>query len=821
MNVLDSVTLRTLTKNRTRTLVTIIGIILSAAMITAVTTFVSSLRQTMLDTVVAQTGDWHGVVFNVQDFGDRPEVAAKYSLHTVGFTKLDSSANEYKPYIFLGAADGEFFEKMPVRLTAGRLPESGSEVILPSHLSSNGGVRYALGDTVNLGAGVRSLDGEELSRQTELCEGEEYAAGAAKEYTVVGFYKRPSFEYYSSAGYTALTLAQSGEEYPSEDVYFRLKNIKSVYSFIEDNFHDARSTINSDYLRFSGASSDVSFNSVLYGLATILIGIIMVGSVSLIYNAFSISVSERTVQFGILSSVGATRRQLMKSVLFEAFSLSLIGIPLGILSGIAGIGVTLKAIGSSFAAISNGQGMNFSVSWLAVAAAAGVGLVTVFISALIPAVRATRVSAVEALRRSGDIRIRPRGVKTSPLTMKLFGFEGALAAKNFKRSRKKYRATVLSLFISIVLFISAGSFCSYLTRGARSVVSYYDYDVAVMADGMTDGERDSLWSEITSLGGIKRSSRLLAATSQALLPGSSLSQDFRDMCGEDDCDTSLTFIFPDDGEYARYVKDNGLSGSGGILYDFMRVYSTDGRYHICNVLADASGSITLHDGRTVSFAERSAELPFGMGMGQSMAAIIYPRSMAEELLSADEAAQADELFAFSTDDPAALAAEAEKLLAQRGLPTDNVVNTRENAAVSRALVTIVNVFSYGFIVLISLIAAANVFNTISTNISLRRREFAMLRSVGMDGRGFARMMRYECLLYGLKGLALGLPVSIGVTWLIYRSVTEGLEMSFYIPVDILLIAVLSVFAVVGATMLYSVSLLKKENTVDTLKNENI
>jgi putative ABC transport system permease protein len=137
------------------------------------------------------------------------------------------------------------------------------------------------------------------------------------------------------------------------------------------------------------------------------------------------------------------------------------------------------------------------------------------------------------------------------------------------------------------------------------------------------------------------------------------------------------------------------------------------------------------------------------------------------------------------------------------------------------VITVVNIFSIGFIVLISLIAAANVFNTISTNIALRRREFAMLKSIGMTQKGFNKMMNFECLLYGLKGLVYGIPVSIGITWLIYQSILNGWETGFFIPWHSIVIAVGSVFAVVFATMLYAMDRIKKDNPIDALKNENL
>lgn len=162
-----------------------------------------------------------------------------------------------------------------------------------------------------------------------------------------------------------------------------------------------------------------------------------------------------------------------------------------------------------------------------------------------------------------------------------------------------------------------------------------------------------------------------------------------------------------------------------------------------------------------------------------------------------------------------------KILTEKGLAVSRLIDYAASIETERAMITVINIFSFGFITLISLIAAANVFNTISTNLNLRRREFAMLKSIGMTPRAFSKMMNFECLLYGFKGLLYGLPVSFFITWLIYRAIGNGLETAFFIPWYSIAIAVGSVFLVVFATMLYSMHKIHKENTIDALKNENL
>ncbi|MBR1780702.1 MAG: ABC transporter permease, partial [Oscillospiraceae bacterium] len=178
-------------------------------------------------------------------------------------------------------------------------------------------------------------------------------------------------------------------------------------------------------------------------------------------------------------------------------------------------------------------------------------------------------------------------------------------------------------------------------------------------------------------------------------------------------------------------------------------------------------------------------------------------------------------YRFKTEDHAAAFAQMTNVLEQQGLPTYRLKDRAEGREAVRMMLLVVNVFSYGFIILISLIAGANVFNTISTSIMLRRREFAMLKSIGLGERGFRRMMHYECMIYGAKGLALGLPVSLLITYIIYRVSRTALEQSFYIPWYAVVIAVGSVFLVVFATMLYATSKLRGDNPIDALKNEAI
>ena len=908
MNVFNKVTLESLKKNRTRTIVTIIGIMLSAAMICASTTFVSSMQNFVLRCEIYSSGDWHGAVYDAaykdyEDIRDSGKVSSAAYAQVLGYAKI-GSANEYKPYLYVlgGDAASGYFETMPVHLLLGTLPKDSTEIILPEHLTSNGKVNYTLGDTVTLEVGDRTIDGKRLGQDTpvytydsethtEVMSGEGLENTEPRTYTVVGIYERPTFEDYAAPGYTALTAAdtKSADQAPIH-CYFKLHKPAGVYDFMKEMGYtqEYRYAYNTKVLLYSGTAPFDSFLTAFYSLAAIIIALIVFGSVSLIYNAFSISVSERTRQFGLLSSVGATKKQLRRMVLFEALAVSAVGIPLGILVGIGGIGITLLLIGDKFSSIVRADiPMRLCVSWQAVLIAAVIALVTVLISAWIPSKRATRVSAVEAIRQSMDIKVSGRPVRTSKLAYKLFGLPGVLAGKHYKRNRKKYRTTVVSLFMSIVLFVSAAAFTDYMMESAEGGLASDQFDLIYAAESdassaMTpDALLELLFSDQNVTGGTYTKKQFLQGDISREYVTAMFADRFAGfgMESEDSAPKELGIsgylYFVADAEFNRllekynlkeadyydrdkplgialdrnieldrrlekYVTLDTLKGDGCVIEGLYYV-EIDGYYRIDSRIDENGNKVVLYQNRDnendiielpheESFAKYTLrsektieEAPFFVSRSTPVAInMIYPYSMLESVVP--EAAlnqfRNTEYFLTSSNHAASFENLA-TMLTGNGLSSRQLFDYAANAETNRNVVTIIRVFAYGFIVLISLIAAANVFNTISTNISLRRREFAMLKSVGMTQKGFRRMMNYECLLYGSKALLLGLPVSCGITYLIYRAVTTAYETSFHLPWAAIGIAVLSVFLVVFATMMYSMSKVKKDNPIDALKNENL
>ncbi len=895
MNVFTHVTFRTLRKNRTRTAVTIIGIILATAMLTAVTSFVSSLQHFMVESVIAEDGNWHGAMFQIpaeklQEIAERKEVEALSSCQELGYARIPETDedNIEKPYLFVAGAEGSFFEMLSVRPVKGRLPENSREIAVPHYLLTQARMDIKIGDTLTLNLGERYFQGQQLGNynppeftedEKELAE--ELILRETRTYTVVGVIEMLAVEDYRGAAYYCVTRA---DETPAEDgtftCLFRMRHPSRVYDFVEEAGGGYGALFNSTLLRYLGVSTNRPFLNMLYGLAAVLIVLIMTGGISLVYNSFAISVSDRTKQFGLLASTGATPRQLRRMVIGEALLVSTVGIPLGVFCGLLGIGITLHFTESTFTYLYNGMiRMSLHVSWPAVLLAAATAFLTVLISAWIPSRRAARVSPVEAIRQSRDIRVPKRAAKKRMFSYRLFGLEGMIAGKYFSRNKKQYRATVFSLFISIVLFISASSLSAYLRSSVTAVEETVGYDVSVYIWEEEEEEDSDVMEAVEAvrqMDGIDtlittRNTNADIPVDPARVNGEYLEYLIRQReeagSGEElyleDGRLLLNgcgILVLEDKAYREYLEDQGMDAEKYLNPDQIRAVAlnqiygyipSQERYRYYPILKEAGCELELlltdfpawkkaitesgESGEeiprrqfqtsvsvTVDQFMEKAPMNLYAGWGGGLV-LIFPETVYNALTGGSQRYEFPlGRTIYLTGDHVPITEKIEEMSLGGGWNSQiSVYDWAQNHQAQKNMMLTLDVFTYGFIVLISLIAVANVFNTISTGVLLRRREFAVLSSVGMTPKGLRRMLNYECILYGCKALLYGIPVSFLVTWRIYRVVEDSMDTGFYIPAAGVLIAVCSVFLVVFATMVYSRSRLKNENVIDSIRQESL
>lgn len=816
MNILHKVSLQSMRRSRTRTLVTILGVALSAALFTAVTTFGTTLLQYLIDGSAAKNGSW-SVEFPAADAefaAARQAEGDAVCVQSLGYAVLDgaqeSEQSAQKPYLYFVGFDDTDFAALPVQLIAGRLPENDHEVLIPEHVALKAGVNLPLGTVLDVAVGTRTRDGAVLGQNDIYTDSEVLSDTTQRRYTVVGTYQRPGYEGYDAPGYTAITRAGAGE-CARYDVYVTLPNPRQAVSYAES--FGVSYVLNDDLLRFYGVSDNALFNALLASVGGVLVAIIMTGSVFLIYNAFHISLAERTHEFGLLMSIGATARQLRGAVLFEGLCIGAVGIPLGMLVGIGCVAALLPLLADKFRTMASGTSvaLRLTVSAPALAAAAVVSLVTILLSAYLPARRAARTPVMECLLQTNEIKTDSRSVHISPLARRFWGAEGTLALKNFRRNRRQYRSIVLSLTLSVVLFVVGCTFSDTAHRiGSVYTAEASDGDLTFQTDDMREDEFLALYDRMVAADGVTNAdwvaqARLAHAEGGGMQP-----------------DAYLLFI--DDTLYSDFMTSAGRSGDEllGTLYD------TEHNLYFVGATID----FTLYDAggqaMTVPLAMEASYPRDGLAQVDGTSSdliltITVPRSRQAEFAALDvKTAYGAFLWA---DDPDAAMRTVQGIIAESGTAAQYMLlNVASMFSTMRSADFVVRVFTFSFAAMMAAISAANVFNTVSTNIRQRRRELAMLRSIGMADREFDRMMRFECLFYGLRTLLFGVPLaavlSCGIQYAM-GSAEQFTDFAIQFPWQSLGISAAGVFALVAVTMLYAVGKLKKENLLDALRDDGV
>ncbi|BCN29187.1 ABC transporter permease [Anaeromicropila herbilytica] len=861
MNIFNKVTLQSMKKSRTRTTVTIIGVVLSAAMLTAVATFGTTLLTFLVNGSIEKHGGWHVEFLNasssfVQEQAHENGVSSTATYENIGYSTLNGGKSPDKPYLFVAGFSEEAFDSLPISLISGRFPKNSSEILVPSHVATKGGVRFKVGDTFSLAVGSRMNGNKHLNQHDpyltvgKLGEGREVLVPKSEKiYTVVGICDRPGFEEHSAPGYTLITKADPNDKPDNFSLFVTLKNPRMVKSYISSSAKNQAYILNDNVLRFMGLSSDKLINTLLYTIIGILVAIIMLGSIFLIYNSFHISMNERTRQFGILASVGATSKQLRNSVLFEGLCIGLVGIPIGILVGIGSIWLLIPIVAKDFENIAyNSVPLTLSVSSLAITFAVAVSLVTILISAYIPARKAANTPVMENIRQTNEVKIESKDIKTSKLAQSIYGLEGTLALRNFQRNKNRYRSIVLSLVLSVVLFVSGSAFGTTIKRLSERYIMDMDYGILFNAQDMEFSKMIPLYDKLKKTDGIYDSSYQAILSYSCLAKAGDFSDCYRKYKGYTNSDQMIhlpmDIQFITDRQYIHFIKKLGFSteeytGQNAKMIAFakQRVNQKNGsktydmfarRSKTLRVAPETNDkpnkekeqriNITFVDTYPIDPPPKQAFIP---EQTPYVFMVVAPYSLKEKYVTPDTHANIG--LNFQSKNPSQSVTEIESIIQGTGITSSyTLYNAYAVLEQDRSLTFVINLFTYVFVIMISLIAVANVFNTISTNIRLRRRELSMLRSVGMSDRDFNKMMTFECIFYGTRTLLFGLPIATLSSWLIYEGLAGAERMGnfdYIFPWGSMAISVFSVLFIVFITMLYAISKIKKENIIDALRDD--
>ena len=848
MSILNDLTIKNLKLNKKRTIVTIVGIILSTALMVGIGLLFSSFQDYMIRETISYNGKYEAEYGDVSldklNSIDKKDFSYFYQ-KPIGFSKFDS-ANEYKPYLYISSVNKEYFNEL--HLISGRFAENDSELVISNHINTNGGASYKIGDIITLKYGERVVEGVNTLANNEYYEEETLNIVGEKTYTIVGIVERSNFEDYSASGYSTFTLDMNDKD-GIVNVFVMFNNKKKIIKQSEDlakklGYNNAIS-YNSTLLALYGESTYGNIMKSMITMIVIMLSLVSIGCIVVIYNSFAISVMERKKEFGLLSSIGATKKQLSYTVFFEALIEGIIGIILGICGAYIGIGTVILIINNLIGDILVLK-LNLVTNIVFIIIPVIFMILVIFISALVPSRRAAKVSPIEAIRQNDDIKINKKKIKTGKLVNKLFGIEGEIALKNIKRNKKKYRVTIVSLFISIVLFISFSSYMNYTIDTASSVMGEvpYDYQISYFGD---DNDIDALdkISEIIKSNDVKEYVSY-SASNLSIIGNYTYSDEYLDFYksayGDDGIKalTNLKYQYIsiyilDDISYNKYKELIGLDKDSVILlnkfkgvsygnnkrvnYDIPVINNGDINIKICNFDDnDENVDTTKYCNKKIDnifITNKSFDLIEEFSY-MSDFKLIVNKKLYDNISDSGTHYTQYNIISDNTDNIDKLTKELDKY--------DNVnyTNVKESMKQANNMILVVKILMYGFIGLITLIGVTSVFNTISTSMALRKREFAVLRSIGLTRKGFNKILFFESLFFGLKSLIYAIPVSLGVTIIIHYALADMMSInSIVIPWKAIIISIVSVFVIVLLTMMYSTSKIKKHNIIEQIREENI
>jgi ABC-type transport system, involved in lipoprotein release, permease component len=884
MKLLNKLTLKNLRLNKVRTIVTIVGIMLSAALITVVSGMALSGRQTMIDAQMVYGGNYDvalDIIDNsvIETARNNRNVKNAFYKERLGYARTKNADGEICDYSVLAMSENTYGNCFKIDLIKGKFPTNSGETVVTKAFKTQDGKDVKIGDKITLDVGVLTdkdgnvLDEEGihnlLQKDFNKCS---IIDTVKRTYTVTGIIERPkTSELYDPSNFSMIYTV-SDEKAPIEAIRTKhmnklyiaytpqsegdyLQNTADILGFKADDMSNVISDeippedqqtsginayeFNSILLSMKGYGSNDATNTVIFSLAVIIIIIVMLASVFVIRNSFAISITEKTSMYGMLASVGATKRQIRRNVLFEGFILGLIGIPLGILLGLGVNAILITILNSVLGDMLNGAKFVFVTPTIPIICAIVLSAVTIFCSSFFIALRASRIPPLVAIRGNKDIKVKNnKPYRTSKLTKKLFGVGGEIASKSLKRSRKKYRTTVISIVVSVAMFIAVSAFMDY---GMTYTEHYYgkpDYSYMVSGIDTKQAQTIEKMPEIENYltvglqyGHVSADVPVNECGENFLYDNADGTKSFSVEFLEFEHDTFVQICRELELDYnkvkggvlvySQVTPDNSESGNSSKP---MKLFGKTAPTKFIVYGNDDNGNELIAGKLKVSsvFDEipKSADSVIGEGTIFGQGLIIGEQGVISPQLGEHECYIT--LYA-NTSNHTSLTNRIESMSGTGDSESYiSIFDYEENVRQFNAVMLIVGIFVYGFIGVISLIGLTNIFNTISTNMQLRSKEFASLKSIGMTKKEFNRMIRLESLMYGIKSLLIGIPLGIAGVFAIFSAFSNGnVPMSFVFPWKAILISIAVVFVAVWLIMKYSISKVNKQNIIETIRNDNI
>ena len=824
MNILRKLTLRDLKLNKKRTIGTLVGIILSCALIMVVLGMFISLFHTLLQEQINNNGYYHLRVNNVEEkdinkFKSKDSVKEVVVTDTIGYTYLEKNSS------YIGKVTSmskDTFDKLSYHLLEGEYPKNENELLI------NRSFKYtydlSIGDYYELELG--DATDEERLYDSELIDSKTI------KYKIVGILDRYNdlvTVNTTPKSYNAYIILKNPSNYKTDIPDILDTNIFKGFDSDYDEVY-----VNKDVILLETFDFSEQVMRIFMTMVGIVLFIIIVTSIFSIRNSFAISITEKMKTYGMLSSVGATKKQIIRMVIYEAFIIGLVGIVLGILLGLL-VNVLLIFIINTIAENANlfadGTRMLYKFSWMPIILSVVLSIVVILISSLTCAIKASRVSPIQNIRNSDNIKRKK--IRCPKFIRRLFGIGGVLSYKNLKRSKKKYRVTVISLTISIFIYIIVSSFVEYSLNIIHEEYGTKDYNIQVTLYNEGDISSDYIESVkeymIKRDNKVKEIEKLDKAYTQYGISYSDEEVDFVNHIISDNIKyrwdnyehIQYSMYLYNDNAFKEYIKKLNLKYDDVkdklIVIDEYKDILSKKRNEYVKLTDYKSGDIIRINNTDVKVAFVTRECPIGLDENYNKELILigsyenYPIKDSENIYFRNIYFDSDEPYKFT------------KTLTDLGddYVGVDVYNYAEAAAQTRSIMLIVSIIVYGFILVVTFIGITSVFNTINSNMELRKKDFASLKSIGMTKKEFNNMINLEAVFYSLKSLIYGIVLGLIGSYGIFKLFTRDYEFVYMVPIKSIIIAILFIIVIVLIIMRYSIKKINKQNIIETIRNSNI
>lgn len=885
MSITKKLALRHLKQNKTRSVLTVLGITISVVMLTVIFTCATSFAHYYGERAINTNGNWHFFVKTGY------ESAKKYllsdsSLKDIGFEKdLSSEEQSYKIYsdkanylrtgtIYQG--DAQYIKDTVTCKYDGALPKSDNEIMVEQSLIKNNGLELKIGDEIKIAVGSR-LKGDFviLPIKGDYQFGERFEKEKDETFKVVGILhnNEPTERGAIIRGMSDLKsknlVAYGKIKKVTPFSYIKINGIYDKFGFTKKkrafNVGENTGFLNSR-LAFSIDKNDLPQVLKLTAIGIVVFAVIFVSSFAMIYNSFALSVGEQIKYLGMLSSVGATRKQKKKTLYFEGAILGGIGIILGIALGLLTTFISQSAMNAKIASIMEGYNNNIKYSthislWvlcLIVILAA----LTVFVSIISPVQKAARITAIDAIRKTDEIK-RKGKIRTPFIITKLFGFEGDIAFKNLRRNGRKSRTIIACICICAVLFLSCNYFCETFKEASNldyEIPYQLMYQYSAESKAQLEKARNylktnkrvkrfySIWEAWYSIlrGDINPydNSRLydmsfqnesifvdkykFIATQDITYTAHLLDdEDFNALCKKNGIDYKK-YYSPDKDGSIKTIVINGIDRNDEPIFNNNLLGKTIGCYDIDSEKTERENKLDENGNQVYfyyktgctsiykfcDFIKYDKDNPI-CNLDSSGVAFYAPKCVYDKY-SDDDSFYFD--YGIETDEPYKVEKELKDYLSENEAEGD-VYNNYNWMMKEKSIISAVQFLSYAFILLITLITVFNIINTMTAQIAGRKKELAMLKSVGMTPKEFKKTLIFESMFYGLFGLLLGVPLSLVINRVVGYIISKDNPIPFSVNIWLYLIACVAVFVIIGLTMIYSLKLIKNNSIIDSLKDD--